>query len=91
MSCSCGCCCGGAKPADVNDQHIVDAFKGAVADANAKNGTQLQFVKIVSATQKVVAGLELQGVVETNDGNYQVKMWVKPGTQGTEYQLFQKA
>jgi hypothetical protein len=88
---SCSCCCGSAQPANIQDQHVIDAFKGAVTDANTKNGTSLEFVKIISATQKVVAGYEFEGVIETNEGNYKVKMWVKPGTQGTEYQLFEKA
>ena len=90
MSCGC-CCCGGVKEANINDEHVINAFKGAVANHNATNGTNLEFVKIVSATQQVVAGFIFEGIVETNDGNYKAKFWVKPGTQGTEYQLFQKA
>ena len=91
MSCGCGCACGAPKAADLNDEHTVAVFRGAVENANQKNGTNLQFVKVVSATQKVVSGFEFEGVVETNEGNYKVKAWVKAGGRETEYQVFEKA
>ena len=92
MSCGCGCACGAPKAVEnLNDEHLVNVFKGAVENANQKNGTQLQFVRVVSATQKVVSGFEFEGVVETNEGNYNVKAWVKAGGRETEYQVFQKA
>ncbi|KAI5507894.1 cystatin family,phytocystatin subfamily [Trichomonas vaginalis G3] len=89
---SCGkCCCGGAHEANIHDEHVIEAFKDAIALGNQKNGTNVQFVELVSATQQVVAGFIFDGVVKTNDGNYKVKIWCKPGNTEKELQLFEKA
>lgn len=89
MSCQGGCCCGGQKEANVNDEHVIKAFKDAIANHNQTANDHLEFVKVVSATQQVVAGMRLRGVVEVTGGSsnqYDVDVWVKPGTQGIEVQ-----
>lgn len=90
MACCGGCCCGGVKPANIEDENVINVFKQVVAEKNAG-----EFVKIVSATQQVVAGFIFEGVVEVKEGDanvqYKVKVWCKPGTQGNEIQLFEKA
>ncbi|EAX90293.1 Clan IH, family I25, phytocystatin-like peptidase inhibitor [Trichomonas vaginalis G3] len=91
MSCGGGCCCGAAKPANVQDEHVIQAFKDAIALGNQKNGTTLEYIQLLSATQKVVSGYIFEGVVKTNDGDYKVKIWCKPGNTEKELQLFEKA
>ncbi|EAY11198.1 Clan IH, family I25, phytocystatin-like peptidase inhibitor [Trichomonas vaginalis G3] len=91
MSCCGGRCgCGGVKPANVDDEHVIQAFKDAVALANQKNGTNLEFVELITATQQVVSGFIFEGVVKTNDGDYKAKIWCKPGNTEKELQSFEK-
>ena len=75
--------CGGVSPADVNDAHIIDAFKDAVAKHNAEANDTLEFVKIVEATKQVVAGFKFVGKIECKKGEeikcFHVDIWSKPG------------
>ena len=95
MSCCRGCCCGGRNPADIQDEHVINSFRTAVNQHNQANGLNLEFVKILSATQQVVAGFMFEGVVEVNENgeasHYNVKVWVKPGGQEHVIQHFIKA
>lgn len=87
MSCERGCCCGGQSQANVNDEHVIQAFKDAIANHNQTANDHLEYVKVVSATQQVVAGFMFRGVVEVNGGaakEYFVDVWCKPGNQGIE-------
>ncbi|KAK8889917.1 hypothetical protein M9Y10_034672 [Tritrichomonas musculus] len=86
MSCH-GNVCGGQSQANVNDEHVVKAFRDAIANHNQTANDHLEFVKVVSATQQVVAGMRFRGLVEVTGGSnnqYDVDVWVKPGTQGIE-------
>ena len=89
MSCASGVC-GGQSAADVNDAHLVQAFKDAIESHNKSANDSLQFVRVVSATKQVVSGFMLRGVVEVSVGGankeYNIDVWVKPGTQGIEVQ-----
>jgi len=94
MSC-CHCCCGGRNAANIQDEHVIASFRAAVTKQNETNGTSLEFVRVISATQQVVAGFIFDGVIELNENgapaHYQVKIWCKPGGQEIEVQNFLKA
>ena len=87
--------CGGLRPADINDQHVIQAFRNAVEKHNASSNETLEFVSVVSATQQVVRGMMLRGTIQCRcDGqnqNYSVDVWVKPGNEPIEVQKFERA
>lgn len=88
MSCGGGCCCGGAKSIEQNNEFAIDSFKRAFQEKG------LEFVKIESATQQIVAGSIFDGICEAKEGGkvgrYKIKVWVKVANQGIEVQAFEK-
>lgn len=82
--------CGGVNPANANDQEIFEVFKAAIDKKNQENSTNIQLIKVLNATQQVVAGMIYEGDVETSDGKYHVKFWEKAWEHFLQVDVFQK-
>ena len=82
--------CGGVSPANVNDEFVVKSFKKALELGNQQNSLNLTFVKVLNATQQVVAGSIFEGDMETSDGVYHIKLWSRPWLEAYELQEFRK-
>lgn len=65
-----------------NSPEIEEFAKFAVAEHNKKENKNLEFVKLVSVHQQVVAGLMYFLTIEANSGgetgHYEAKVWSKP-------------
>lgn len=73
---------GGHNRADVSDQKVIKAFQDAIANHNQTANDHLQFVKVISATEQVVAGMRYRGVVEVTGGSspqYEIDVLVLSG------------
>lgn len=69
-------------PGAQNDVKLEDLAKYAVDQHNSQQNSDLQFVRLVSAQQQVVAGVMYYLVLEAVSGgetkSYEAKVWVKP-------------
>ena len=85
--------CGGVKPGNPNDEHIVRIYRDAVANHNSVANDTLEFVKIVEVKQQIVRGMMLRGTIECKKGGqvklYDVDVWAKPSNEPIEVQKFQ--
>nr|AFK41117.1 unknown [Lotus japonicus] len=85
---------GGASevPGNQNSLEIENLARFAVEEHNKKQNTLLEFGKVVSATQQVVAGTLYKIKLEANDGGkkqvYEAKIWEKPWLNFKELQEF---
>lgn len=86
-------CCGGQKPADLNDENTINVFKQAVQSHNTAANDTLEYTEIVSATMQVVSGFMFRGVIKCTKGGavseYEVDVWQKPGGQEIDLQKFE--
>jgi hypothetical protein len=80
--------------ADPTGEGVVTAFKQSVDIYNSAHGSNLEFVEVESATQKVVAGFVFSGVVKVSNGGvierYSVSVWQRPGGEKHELNEFVK-
>lgn len=83
--------CGGWNTINNTDENAIDACKAALAKHNAEKGTNLEFVSIVSMKGQVVAGMNYEGVIKTNDGDYKIKTWYKAWEKFAQVDLLEKA
>ncbi|MCO5568197.1 hypothetical protein L7F22_021893 [Adiantum nelumboides] len=76
---------GGRRGTPSHDTSKLSELRGLAAFAvdqyNVKEGADLEFVRLVSSEQQVVAGmmyyLVLEATSQGNDGLYEAKVWVK--------------
>ncbi|PWS22068.1 hypothetical protein DKP78_20305, partial [Enterococcus faecium] len=65
-----------------NDLHLVDLARFAVTEHNKKANSLLEFEKLVSVKQQVVAGTLYYFTIEVKEGDakklYEAKVWEKP-------------
>ncbi|KAK4789389.1 hypothetical protein SAY86_020708 [Trapa natans] len=75
-----------------NSLEIEALARFAVDEHNKKENSLLQFGKVVSAKQQVVAGTVYYITIEATDGGvkklYEAKVWVKPWMDFKEVQEF---
>ena len=84
---------GGVEPVgNENDLHLVDLARFAVTEHNKKANSLLEFEKLVSVKQQVVAGTLYYFTIEVKEGDakklYEAKVWEKPWMDFKELQEF---
>lgn len=81
---------GAPSKIDNNDDLAVEVCNKAVVKYNQEKGTNLKFVSIVSMTGTVVAGMLYEGVIQTDNGNYNVKLCSKEWENFLQIDQFEK-
>jgi hypothetical protein len=85
---------GRPHPADLASEGVTTAFKQSVGIYNSLHGSNLEFVAVESATQKVVAGFVFSGIIKVSNGGeierYSVSVWQRPGGEKHELKEFVK-
>ncbi|CAJ1971910.1 unnamed protein product [Sphenostylis stenocarpa] len=79
-------------PGAANSVEIENLARFAVDDHNKKQNSALEFVRVISARQQVVAGTLYYIILEAKDGEtknaYETKVWVKEWLKSKEVQEF---
>ncbi|MED6155358.1 hypothetical protein PIB30_004372 [Stylosanthes scabra] len=75
-----------------NSVEIQNLARFAVEEHNKKSNSRLEFVRVISAKEQVVAGSIYEISLEAKDGEknqvYEAKVWVKPWLNFKELQEF---
>ncbi|KAJ4767225.1 Cysteine proteinase inhibitor [Rhynchospora pubera] len=81
---------------DVTDNTEMEALaRFAVSEYNNNKNSLLEFVRVVKATQQVVAGLKYYLTIEAKDGTtvnlYEAKIWLQPWSNFQKLEEFKLA